>query len=281
MIKYTNQLLGRLPYELLVAIVFMLVMTSVSPGNPVTGIVAALLMAVCALVTVMRQWVLDHDDVSKLAKDRVNELQEQVLDFLRQAKAVDIWSFQEDLMKASDQEIPPSPRINKNVLLYLALMAEELGETADAVRKELELYLMVEADEFEIMTEGEKAQFSALQMIDGKLESLVRLEDLADGIRGHLTYVNEGWWLRPTRQGAEDMLDGVTDTAVVTAGFGLAAGLPVREGYHEVGSSNLSKPNPVTGKIDKDPSGKWIKGSQYKAPDLGTVLERHVHEAQP
>ena len=281
MIKYTNQLLGRLPYELLVAIFFMLVITGIDPTNPTTGIVAALLMAVCALVAVMRHWVLDHDDVAKLAKDRVNELQEQVLDFLRQAKAVDIWSFQEDLMKASDQEIPREPRINKNVLLYLALMAEELGETADAVRKELELYLLVTADEFDVMPETEQAQFDALRQVHSKLESLVRLGDLASGIRGHLTYVNGGWWLRPTRQGAEEMLDGATDVAVVTAGFGLAAGLPAREGYHEVGASNLSKANPVTGKIDKDPSGKWIKGSQYKAPDLGTVLERHMQEDQP
>lgn len=184
-------------------------------------------------------------------------------------------------MKASDQEIPTSPRINKNVLLYLALMAEELGETADAVRKELELYLMVEADEFEAMTEGEKDQIAALSAINGKIKLLVSLGDLAAGLRGHLTFVTPGWWLRPTRQGAEEMLDGVTDVAVVTAGFGLAAGLPAREGYHEVGASNLSKANPVTGKIDKDPSGKWIKGSQYKAPDLGTVLERHMQEARP
>lgn len=281
MIKYTNQLLGRLPYELLVAIFFMLVMTSVSPGNPVTGIVAALLMAVCALVAVMRQWISDHEDVSLLAKDRVNELQVQIIEFLRQAKAVDIWSFQEDLMKASDQEIPPGPRINKNVLLYLALMAEELGETAAAVRKELELYLIVSDMEFEALSEEEQHQLVALRQVHDQLNAIVRLQDLADSIRGHLTYVSDGWWLRPTRQGAEDMLDGVTDVAVVTAGLGLAAGLPAREGYHEVGASNLSKANPVTGKIDKDPSGKWIKGSQYKAPDLGTVLERHMQEAQP
>jgi hypothetical protein len=43
-----------------------------------------------------------------------------------------------------------------------------------------------------------------------------------------------------------------------------------------VAESNLSKANPITGLIEKDASGKWIKGSQYQSPQIDAVLATRV-----
>lgn len=99
------------------------------------------------------------------------------------------------------------------------------------------------------------------------------LGDYAGAVRARISYVDDAWQFVPSRKGADMLLDGITDVAVVTAGFGLAAGLPAREGYAECMGSNLSKANPRTGKIDKDASGKWIKGSAYRAADFRRVLD--------
>ena len=42
--------------------------------------------------------------------------------------------------------------------------------------------------------------------------------------------------------------------------------------YVEVQTSNWSKTNPNTGVIDKTPDGKWIKGVNYRPPNLTAVL---------
>jgi hypothetical protein len=69
------------------------------------------------------------------------------------------------------------------------------------------------------------------------------------------------------------IFDGTTDVAVVNCGFALACGLPGSDGYREVALSNISKRNPDTGMIDKTADGKWIKGAEYRAPDLLGVLK--------
>jgi hypothetical protein len=62
----------------------------------------------------------------------------------------------------------------------------------------------------------------------------------------------------------------------VIAGLAASSGLPAAAGCVEVATSNLSKANPSTGVIDVDPSGKWIKGANYVAPNLGRVIDAHV-----
>ena len=74
-----------------------------------------------------------------------------------------------------------------------------------------------------------------------------------------------------TRAQARPVLDGTTDLAVVNSGFSLAAGLPGSLAYQAVQVSNLSKAGP-DGKIAKDPSGKWIKGPNYRMPELDSLL---------
>jgi phage-related minor tail protein len=66
-----------------------------------------------------------------------------------------------------------------------------------------------------------------------------------------------------------------TDVMVVAAGFGLACGFPAAAAYEESVCSNLSKANPATGKIDKDASGKWIKGPEFFKPNFDRILVEH------
>lgn len=284
MINYVNHLMRKLPYELLLfAFAFGIAAGMAEDKTKLTCIIAALVLVCCFFLAIIRYWLIDHNNDALLAHDRVEAFEQRIRDYMKAKTSVDIWQYQEGLMRASDQKMPELPQIHKNVLLYAALQAEELSETYAALAQELEADTLVEglagADGEQ---EEQESSLQARILIAQTLRGLAtELYDKSLAIRGHLSYISDDWFFTPTRQGAKDLLDGASDVAVVTAGFGLAAGLPVRQGYDEVGSSNLSKANPVTGKIDKDSGGKWIKGMAYREPDLFRVLaaQRGAYEA--
>lgn len=173
---------------------------------------------------------------------------------------VDIWGPQEELMAASCQAMPTHPQINSTVLLYYALMMEELGETAEAMVGPLKRSGNTKRADGRVihLLESLGMEMTANARIFRKCIA-------EDGLADVMLIIPE----------AAEILDGITDVAVVAAGFGIAAGLPTRNGYMEVAASNLTKRNPVSLMIDKDASGKWLKPSSYRPPDLDSVLVEH------
>lgn len=175
------------------------------------------------------------------------------------AAPVDPWEFQRTLMAASDQPLPDEPQINKGVLLYGALILEEGSETIRGLHK-------------------------ALAEIPGASEHLVviaehfrqiekEMHERSVAIRDELKLMADDFTAPVSDANLKEMADGTTDVCVVNSGFSLALGLDGAALYTEVGSSNLSKRNPDTGRIDKTPDGKWIKGRDYFEPDLKKVLD--------
>lgn len=176
---------------------------------------------------------------------------------------VDPWDYQTALMKASDQPLPDLPCASHGSILYYALILEELAEAGRPLLKAMQRSI---ADP---KTAGE-------EIILGKLASVIsRMDESATFIKGALK-TTPGFSYSLSLDEAIELLDGVTDVQVVNSGFGLASGLPVQDAYIEVVSSNLSKVNPKTKKIDKTLDGKWIKGSEYRLPNLNAVLQRHL-----
>lgn len=175
--------------------------------------------------------------------------------------AVDPWSMQHDLMAASDQDLPNAPEINKGVLLYAALNLEECSEIMIGLVKALD-------------------RITGAGDIDGNLSrQLVTInEHLASAgaqmhahslaVRDELKAVSTPFRFDLTRPEVKEIADGSTDLMVTNSGFALSLGVNGGDCYLDVAGSNLSKKNPDTGKIDKTPDGKWIKGRDYREPDL-------------
>ena len=180
---------------------------------------------------------------------------------------VDIWKHQRHLMSISGQHLPRLPEINKDVLLYFALTLEELEEAGHTLRN-----ILTRISDKAVSANGLEHRHFVLR--DAVHAAMAHLDRDSKEIRRALRHVEE--FTAPlTRNEAVALLDDSSDIAVVHAGFGLSAGLPVRAGYTEVALSNASKANPNTGMIDKDPSGKWIKGPKYFRPNLNAVVEDH------
>lgn len=284
MIRYANYTLSRLPYELLLSAILMLVIWEVDPGNRHFGLVAALMFGLGFAVSIIRIWVMDHDNVALMARDRINELTAVIGEYMKSHVAVDIWQYQADLMKASHQLQPAIPTLHKGTLLYGALMAEEQAETFAGLVKILQPIVDEWALTFSVGGEEDEelaAAVTAMRHIIKDFDSMAgHMTSASLSIRSRLSFIDETFEHRLTVGEAIEILDGVTDVHVVSAGFSLATGLPGREAYEEVGSSNLSKANPVTGVIDKDASGKWIKGRDYRKPDLWRVLNDQQTEIE-
>lgn len=244
---------------LAVALAIILVIT-VDPTNRVTPYVVVLGVIAMMIDFYKTSTRSEHDariEEASFYNDILSESRRMIND------KVDIWDYQDGLMQASDQRMEPLPCINSASILYIALQAEEFAEQIRAVKAGI-----LKALPTQDLGWHEAARI--LHEIAPGLEyDSQRLRDLIAS--GRLGDTN----ISLTMATAKDILDGVTDVAVVTAGFSLASGLPAREAYKEVGVSNLSKANPMTGKIDKDPSGKWLKGEAYRSPDLESVL---VHQ---
>lgn len=181
----------------------------------------------------------------------------------------DPWDMQRDLMAASGQNLPPRPTFDKGVLLYAALLMEELGETLVGLQKA--------SQRIALRTDVPDAERFTLKTVHGLLTynaDMLQAESM--NLRQIIKGLTRGYALLASE--ATEILDGTTDVAVVNAGFALACGLPGAAAYQEVACSNLSKANPATGVIDKTVDGKWIKGSQYFEPDLAKVLFQHIRE---
>lgn len=226
------------------------------PANRVTPYVVV--MGFFAMIILARMANIETEQTARLDEGQYYlGLMQEMRQTLNQQ--VDIWDYQNGLMQASDQRVEPLPCINKDSILYVAMQAEEFSEQVCSVKAVLLSHPPKNHDWNEVA-----------QILHDLYE---RLE--ADSIKIREIIARGGMGADNYPLGlvqAIDILDGVTDLSVVTAGFSLASGLPAREAYKEVGTSNLSKANPLTGKIEKDPSGKWIKGTAYRSPDLASVL---------
>lgn len=175
----------------------------------------------------------------------------------------DPWEYQRRLMLASDQAMPKSPRLTSGSLLYGALIMEETGEFYRSLRSAI------------LSMPGVLTNSPTLLGLSRNFGEMAgRSHDMALWIRKELVGLTVDYPLDEAH--AVALLDDHEDITVVNCGFSLAAGLPGQAGYDEVGLSNLSKINPATGKIDKTPDGKWIKGPKFFKPDLARVLAEHA-----
>ena len=168
----------------------------------------------------------------------------------------DPWLLQKRLMRISDQHMPSFPQLTSEGILYAALILEEVGEMCDALGKTIAAMGGIDSDPV----------FSAAAKSLGPASKAIR--DAIAAADKRCGPLREGFKFEE----AVEVADALTDIMVVTAGAALAMGLQGQNCYHEVQGSNLSKANPDTGVIDKDPSGKWIKGKEYYKPDLMAVL---------
>ena len=191
---------------------------------------------------------------------------------MKEALPVNPWGTQRNLMTISAQALPDAPTIHNGSILYGALIAEEAGETLEALGQALDaIYKPMDLDS----TEDDARHAVALSLVS--LGRIMQSEALK--IRTGLKACGDVD-IKLTPEQAVDIFDGTTDITVVNCGFAESMGLPGLQGYMEVALSNHSKANPDTGVIDKDPSGKWIKGKNFKMPDLLGVLKAHLSIVQ-
>jgi len=171
---------------------------------------------------------------------------------------VDPWHMQRTLMAASGQSLPAQPELNRDVLLYAALNMEELSETIFGLVRAL--------DKLEQPMPAIKGIATQLaHAAEGMLQG-------SGSVRELLAQVPADFKAPVSEEDLMEMADGTTDVTVTNSGFALALGLDGGACYNEVAGSNLSKINPDTGVIDKTPDGKWIKGRNYRAPNLRKVV---------
>lgn len=192
---------------------------------------------------------------------------------------VDPWKLQRHLMEISDQFMADKPMVTRDVILYYALIMEEAFEMGTTM-----LSVLARTTEYIKYIEEERTESHAYQMTD---DLLALHHALMPGVRTmglsssrvkelmKAGLLKDWQGVEMTLDEAIRLFDDTTDVQVVNSGFCLAAGFPGSTGYLEIQTSNISKKNPETGKIDKTADGKWIKGVQYQEPDLERVLLDH------
>lgn len=175
---------------------------------------------------------------------------------------VDPWAMQRTLMEASGQRLPSTPELNNGVVLYAALSLEEGAEILQGLVRVLRRLSQTPGEplarRFDVL--ANHLQEAQTQMHEHSLAVRAELADIESFRRELLS------------DEVVEMADGTTDLTVTNAGFALSLGLDGAACYHEVAGSNLSKRNPDTGRIDKTPDGKWVKGREYREPDLRSVI---------
>lgn len=181
------------------------------------------------------------------------------MSLLAPTPATDPWALQRTLMSASGQHLPASPELNKGVILYAALNLEELSETLKGLCSALEVVIDV-------------PELGAIQDVLNAVRE--RMFHASRATRELLANVPNEFRAPLASTDLLEMADGTSDTAVTNCGFALSLGIDGAACYREVVGSNLSKANPATGVIDKKPDGKWIKGPNFREPDLAKVLGR-------
>lgn len=169
----------------------------------------------------------------------------------------DVWALQQQLMKISDQHLPENQyELNKGVIMYYALNLEEMAELATGLNKAIAM--LPDSDAKFTLQLHVKLAGQTMHMASEAIREILKENDIPA--------------LTLPKEIAIEIADATTDVAVVNAGFALSVGLDGAACYDEVVGSNLSKANPETGVIDKTPDGKWIKGSDYRQPNLDKVL---------
>jgi Phosphoribosyl-ATP pyrophosphohydrolase len=174
----------------------------------------------------------------------------------------DPWALQRMLMQKSGQSTPAGVQLNRDTLTYIALIAEETSELLEPVKAVLHRSM------FTSHRTGPLAQaYTALDTHSAQLRiNAERLRSIVSRLPASLV-------MHMSDEQAVEFADGCTDLSVVSCGLAVASGVPGAACYEEVLVSNLSKTDPVSGLIEKDSTGKWIKGPNYKAPNLMGVLE--------
>lgn len=188
---------------------------------------------------------------------------------------VDPWALQARLMSMSDDPIPQVPKITSAALMCYAALLEEVAEAGTLIAQAL----AHEGGGPGAWTGKDCA--AGLFAMSQDLEPTLRFMDSTSRhMRGMLAGADFQEWrgLRLGLNEAHGLLHEVTDIQTTNTGLTLAMGLPGAEGYKRVHDSNVSKANPKTGKIDKDPSGKWLRGVNYHRPDLDQLLIDHSPE---
>lgn len=186
---------------------------------------------------------------------------------------VDPWRLQHSVMAASSQPTPAAFTFSYASLTYLALILEEVGETLTGAVRVMDMAVMPPDTATNILANKFVERTSALR---GNLRATAEgLKHVSKNIRAFVANPNnfaldfsKGY----DPKAVEELLDGVTDVMVVAAGLSVASGMPGAAAFLEVCGSNLSKRNPATGMIDLDPTGKWIKGPDYWAPKLESLI---------
>lgn len=73
----------------------------------------------------------------------------------------------------------------------------------------------------------------------------------------------------------KEILDAIVDQDYINSGTGVWLDLPLEEGFQAVHANNLTKVDPITGKVIKREDGKILKPSTYVSVDLQKVLDIH------
>ena len=165
------------------------------------------------------------------------------------------WEMQHKLMEISNQTIPNKYEINNTSILYAALILEEVSELMEGLEK--------------VLDRDDRSKYDFL--FDMVSHSRQFNHEMSLKVREELKELGS-FRLPVTKEELIELADATTDITVVNCGFAVATGIDGDACYQDVAGSNLSKANPETGVIDKDPSGKWIKGVNYKEPNLKKVL---------
>lgn len=165
------------------------------------------------------------------------------------------WKLQKQLMEMSDQNIQTTPHLTNTSILYAALILEETSELLDSLVKVIDRIGNPVNNELKVTLVN--------AMHENHIASLHTRKILAE---------SQDFSHELLQEEAVSIADATTDIAVVNSGFCLASGFDGDKLYAETVGSNLSKANPDTGKIDKTPDGKWIKGRHYWKPDLYRVI---------
>lgn len=72
------------------------------------------------------------------------------------------------------------------------------------------------------------------------------------------------------------LVDGLIDIVYIVQGTLVELGVDFQECWDEVHSSNMTKIDPETGKVEKREDGKILKPPSYRRPDLRSVVRRGV-----
>jgi len=148
----------------------------------------------------------------------------------------------EKFMRLAEQDVPCEPTMpdGSTRLLRAKLIFEEAMETIDALG-------------VDVMIAPTQGQVDAIALHDGFYELKVNPDRLPNMI---------------------EIADGCADISVVTIGTLSACGIADKPLLKEVDESNLRKFGPGGHRRE---DGKWIKPTDWRAPDIAKVLNEQMH----